>query len=123
MYLTWEVCQRRGGLELRVGALGIELEGKLLERLELLHTIRRLARGTPPPRHQTDTHAEHHNHKNNGAPDDGRRDVRRLHHSLAALRHDVVLPQVLDDAGAGRRAPFIETSFVVCVLSAGCCSV
>ena len=38
MYLTWEVvCQRRGGLELRVGALGIELEGKLLERLELLH--------------------------------------------------------------------------------------
>ena len=31
MYLTWEVCQRRGGL------LGIELEGKLLERLELLH--------------------------------------------------------------------------------------
>ena len=39
MYLTWEaICQRRGGLELRVvGALGIELEGKLLERLELLH--------------------------------------------------------------------------------------
>ena len=31
MYLsTWEVCQRRG-------LLGIELEGKLLERLELLH--------------------------------------------------------------------------------------
>ena len=26
-----------GGLELRVGALGVELEGKLLERLELLH--------------------------------------------------------------------------------------
>ena len=59
MYLTWEVCQRRGGLELRVGALGIELEGKLLERLELLHTIRRLARGTPPPRHRPDTQAEH----------------------------------------------------------------
>ena len=37
MYLTWEVCQRREGLELRVGALGIELEGKLLERPELLH--------------------------------------------------------------------------------------
>ena len=26
-----------GGLELRVGALGVELEGKLLERGELLH--------------------------------------------------------------------------------------
>ena len=33
MYLTWEeVCQRR-----ERGSLGIELEGKLLERLELLH--------------------------------------------------------------------------------------
>ena len=32
MYLTWEaICQRRGGL------LGVELEGELLERLELLH--------------------------------------------------------------------------------------
>ena len=32
MYLTWAaICQRRGGL------LGIELEGKLLERPELLH--------------------------------------------------------------------------------------
>ena len=46
-----------------------------------------------------------HNHKKSGAPDDGRRDVRRLHHSLAALRHDVVLPQVLDDAGAGVVGP------------------
>ena len=37
MYLSWEVYAREGGSKLRVGALGIELEGKLLERLELLH--------------------------------------------------------------------------------------
>ena len=36
MYLTWEVCQRRGRSQLLVRGR-VELEGKLLERLELLH--------------------------------------------------------------------------------------
>ena len=81
--------------------------------LKLAVTIRRLARGTPPPRRHPDTQAEHDDPNKTGAPDDGRRDARRLHHSLAAFGYDVVFSQVLDDARAGVLrpvpAPTIET--------------
>ena len=66
-------------------------------------TIRRLARGTPPP--HPDTQAEHDDPNKTGAPDDGRRDARRLHHSLAAFWYDVVFSQVLDHARAGVLRP------------------
>ena len=52
---------------------------------------------TPPPRERPYDEAEHDDPNKTGAPDDGRRDARRLHHSLAAFGNDVVLSQVLDD--------------------------